>query len=159
MSEAIGKFPFHLRWTGGQQGAASAPGVEGEITVASPPEFGGPGSRWTPEHLYVGAATACWLTTFLAVAALSKLDVAAVDVEGEGAVERGEDRRYSIPRIMLRPRVTVARDGDRERALRLIEKAENACLVARSIKTEILLKPHVAVDPTTVSENSATTAR
>ncbi len=155
MSETTASFPFHVRWTGDKQGGATAAGVECELTVASPPEFGGPGRRWTPEHLYVGAATSCWLTTFLAVAELSKLEVAAVEVQGEGAVERGEDRRYSIPRIVLRPRVTVVRDGDRERALRLIEKAETACLVARSMRTEIRLEPHVEVGSATETESPA----
>lgn len=138
-------FPFHVRWTGGKQGVASAPGIAPELPVGSPPEFGGPAGLWTPEHFYAGAAITCWMTTFLAVAELSKLEVVGVEASGEALVERQEDRRYAIPRIVLRPRVTVAREADRERALRLIEKAEGACLVARSMKTAVALEPTVLV--------------
>jgi len=147
MSEPHSSYPLSIRWTGGKQGVATGPGGLPELEIASPPEFGGPGGRWTPEHFYVGAATACWLTTFLAVAELSKLELAAVEVSGEGFVERGEDRRYSIPRIVLRPRVALRREEDRDRALRLVQKAEDACLVARSMKTQVELAAEVEIRP------------
>jgi peroxiredoxin-like protein len=146
MAEIHSTYPFSVRWQGGKRGLASAPDGLPDIEVASPPEFGGPGGRWTPEHLFVGAATSCWLTTFLAVAELSRLELAAVEAAGEGVVERGDDRRFSITRIVLRARVTVRRELDRERALRLIQKAEESCLVARSMRVAVVLEPEVAVE-------------
>jgi peroxiredoxin-like protein len=132
-----------VRWTRGREGvAASADGLP-DLAVASPPTFGGPAGVWTPEHLFVLAASTCWMTTFLSIAELSKLEFAAVEADGEGVVERGDDRRYRIARITLRPRVTIRREADRERALRLIDKAENACLIRNSVHTEIVLEPTV----------------
>jgi peroxiredoxin-like protein len=145
MPEFHSTYPFLVRWQEGKRGLASSPDGLPDIEIASPPQFGGPGGRWTPEHLFVGAATSCWLTTFLAIAELSKLEFLAVEADGEGVLERGDDRRFSIARIVLRPRVTVRREEDRERALRLIRKAEESCLVARSMRTEIALEPEVAV--------------
>lgn len=151
MGESHSSYPMSVRWTGGKAALASAPGVRPDLEVGSPPEFGGPPGRWSPEHFYVGAATLCWVTTFLAVAELSRLEVAAVEADGEAFVERGDDRRYSIPRIVLRPRVTVRREEDRDKALRLIEKAEAACLISRSMRTEVTLEPTVAVEAATSS--------
>lgn len=145
MTEPHSTYPFSVRWEGGKQGVASAPDGLPEMEVASPPEFGGPGGRWTPEHLFVGAATSCWLTTFLAIAELSKLEFVAVEAAGEGFLERGDDRRFSITRIVLRPRVTVRREEDLDRALRIVRKAEESCLVARSMRTAIALEPVVTV--------------
>ncbi len=145
MPEIHSTYPVSLRWLDGRRGLAQAPHGLPDIEVASPPAFGGPGGRWTPEHLFVGAAASCWLTTFLAVAELSKLEVAAVAVSGEGVLERGDDRRFSIARIVLRPRVAVRREEDRERAMRLVRKAEDSCLVARSMRTAIDLEPEVSV--------------
>lgn len=145
MPEPHSSYPVTMRWTGGKGAVASAPGGLPDLEVGSPPEFGGPAGRWSPEHLFVGAATLCWVTTFLAVAELSKLEVAAVEASGEGFVERGDDRRYSIPRIVLRPRVTVRREEDRDKALRLIEKAEAACLISRSMKSTVALEAEVLV--------------
>lgn len=145
MSQIHSTHSIAVRWTGGKQAVASSPDGLPELEVASPPQFGGPGGRWSPEHFYVGAAASCWLTTFLAVAEMSKLDVAEVEVSGEAIVERGDDRLYSIPRIVLRPRVALRREQDRDRANRLIRKAEEVCLVSRSMRTTIELEPDVAV--------------
>jgi peroxiredoxin-like protein len=145
MIELHSVYPFSVRWEGGKRGLASAPDGLPHIEIASPPQFGGPGGRWTPEHLFVGAATSCWLTTFLAMAELSRLELAGVEAAAEGVLERGDDRRLSFTRILLRPRVTLRREEDRDRAVRLIHKAEEACLVARSMRTEIRLEPEVAI--------------
>jgi len=146
MNEPHSSYKVDVRWTGGKRGVASAPDGLPEIEVASPPSFGGPAGVWSPEHLYVAAAAACWMTTFAAIAELSKFAPVRVAITGEGFVEKGDDRRYSIPRMVLRPRVAIRREEDRERALRLIQKAEEACLVARSIQTAVELAPEIEVD-------------
>ena len=145
MPEPHSSYSLSIRWTEGKQGIASSPDGVPDLALASPPQFGGPGGQWTPEHLFVGSAAACWMTTFLAVAELSKLQVAAVSVAAEGFLEKGDDRRFSIARIVLHPRVAVAVEEDRDKALRLIQKAEDACLVARSMRTTVELIPEVSV--------------
>ena len=35
------------------------------LTVATPPEFGGPESVWSPEELFVASVGSCLLSTFL----------------------------------------------------------------------------------------------
>jgi peroxiredoxin-like protein len=145
MAEIHSTYPVSVRWLDGKLGLATSPSGLPDLEIASPPEFGGPRGRWTPEHLFVGSATACWLTTFVAIAEISRLEVAAVDCDAEGVLERGDDRRFSITRIVLRPRVVVRREEDRDRALRLARKAEEACLVSRSMRTVIELEPGVSV--------------
>ena len=134
MAEVHSTYPFSVRWLDGKRGLASAPDGLPNIEVASPPQFGGPGGRWTPEHLFVGAATTCWLTTFLAYAE-----------KGEAIVERGDDGRVSIPRLVLRPRVTLLREEDREKAEKMIRKAEETCLIARAMRAAVELEPEVRV--------------
>ena len=146
MAEVHSTYPFSVRWLDGKRGLASVPGVLPEFEVASPPEFGGPGGRWTPEHLFAGAATTCWLTTFLAYAERSRLEVAVVEAAGEAIVERGDDGRVSIPRIVLRPRVTVRSEEDRAKAMTMIRKAEENCLVGRAMRTIIELEPEVLIE-------------
>lgn len=145
MPELHSTYDVSVAWTGGKQGVASAPEGLPDLAIGAPPAFGGPGGRWTPEHFFVGAAVACWLTTFLAIAELSKLEPVAVSAAGEGFLERGDDRRFSIAKIILRPRVTVQSEDEREKALRLIQKAEDACLVARSMRAAVVLEPEVVV--------------
>jgi peroxiredoxin-like protein len=151
MPETHSSYPVAVRWRSGREGVATSADGQPELAVASPPAFGGPAGVWTPEHLFVLAAATCWMTTFLSVAELSKLDFAAVEADGEGVLERGDDRKYHIARITLRPRVTIRREADRERALRLIEKAENACLIRNSMRSEISLEPEVLAAPELVA--------
>lgn len=145
MAEVHSTYPFSVCWLEGRIGLASAPEVSPDFEVAPPPQFGGPGGRWTPEHLFVGAAATCWLTTFLAYAEKSRLEVVAVEAGGEAIVERGEDGRVSIPRIVLRPKVTLRREEDREPALKWIRKAEETCLIARAMRATVELEPEVLV--------------
>ena len=145
MSEAHSRYPVAIRWTSGKEGVASSVDGLPELPVASPPSFGGPAGVWSPEHLFVLSAAACWMTTFRAIAEASSLDVVAVEADAEGFLEKGVDRRYSIPRLTLRPVVTVRREADRDKAMRLIEKAEQACLIARSMRAAVTLEGRVEV--------------
>ena len=145
MAEIHSTFPFEIHWITGRRGLARAPGVAPEIEVATPAEFGGPGGSWTPEHLFAGAATSCWLSTFLAYAERSRLEIAAVEATGEAIVERGDDGKVSIPRIVLRPVVTLRREVDREKARKMIQKAEETCLIARAMRAVVELEPEVRV--------------
>ncbi len=145
MPEIHSTYPFSVRWLDGRRGMASAPDGLPDIEVASPPQFGGLAGRWTPEHLFVGAATTCWMTTFLAYAEKSRLEVVAVAADGEAIVERGDDGKVSIPRLVLRPHVTVKREEDREPALKWIRKAEETCLISRAMRATVELEPEVLV--------------
>jgi peroxiredoxin-like protein len=147
MPELHSTYPVSIAWTQGKEGVASAAGLP-DLPLGSPTQFGGAGGQWTPEHLFVSAASACWMTTFLAIAELSKLEVVDVTLAGEGFLERGEGRRFSIPRITLAPRVVIRREEDREKAHRLILKAEEACLIARSMRSEITLESEVEIAQT-----------
>ena len=66
-------------------------------------------------------------------------------MESEGTLKKEEDGlRFST--IVLHPIVKIAREEDRERALRLLEKAEKSCLIARSIKCPTELQPKVEIE-------------
>ncbi len=145
MSEVHSAYPVSVRWEGERRGLATSVDGLPELPVAAPPSFGGPKGVWSPEHLFVLAAATCWMTTFLAVAQNSKLEFAALDCPGTGTLEKGDDRRFWISRIVLRPRVTILREEDRERAMRLMEKAEAACLISNSMKSAVTLEAEVLV--------------
>lgn len=147
MSEIHSTYPVAVRWEGEKRGLGSSTDGLPDIKLASPPAFGGPGGFWSPEHLFVLSSATCWMSTFLAVAQASGLEVVAVECAGEGVLDKGEDRRFRISRIALKPRVTIVREEDRERAGRLIEKAEAACLIRNSIRSEVTLASEVLVAP------------
>lgn len=154
MSDVHSQYPVSVRWESGRRGLASSSDGLPDLAVSAPPSFGGPAGVWSPEHLFVLSVTTCWMTTFLAVAEASKLDVVAVECGGDGTLEKGEDRRFWISKLVLRPRVTLVREEDRDRGLRLIAKAEAVCLIHNSIRTEVTLEPEVVVGPAAASAAS-----
>jgi organic hydroperoxide reductase OsmC/OhrA len=113
------------------------------LGVASPPQFGGPGRVWSPEHLFVASAAACLMTTFQAIAAMSNLDLVDYGDDATGHLIRGEDRRYRIERVTLRPRVVVGDPDDVEKAQGLLETAKTLCLISRSMSCDIDMEPTV----------------
>lgn len=138
------EFQSSVEWTGGKRGRLVAPGLHA-VDVASPPEFGGPGSRWTPEHLFVSSAAACAVFTFVAMAEFSKLPVREVEVRAKGTLEKAESHGYAFSTIDIEMDVEVEKETDVERAERIVAKVEANCLVSNSMKTKIRIEPNVTV--------------
>jgi peroxiredoxin-like protein len=132
-----------LTWKGGRIGEMSSPELPSRIEVATPPEFDkGVAGIWSPEHLFTASVLSCFMTTFLAVAEYSKLDFIAFDCTAEGILSL-VDGKYLMTNIILRPELTVKEDDKVERALRILDKSEKACLISNSIRTEVTLEPVV----------------
>ncbi len=133
-----------LQGTGPKTGTLTDHTLEVALDIASPPEFGGPGGVWSPEHLFVASLSSCLMTTFQAIADVSGVEVLGYSDNAIGHLQRGEDRLYRMDRITLRPRIMVAQ-SQADRALRLIQKAEAVCLISRSVNSEIVLEPEIQV--------------
>src|SRR5512135_3498342 len=99
----------------------SAEGVPLALQFSAPPEFNGERGKWTPEHLLVAATASCLAATFRGMAEHSKFEFISLHVEAEGTLEKNEDG-FRFARIVLRPRLAVIRDEDRERAVKLLQK-------------------------------------
>jgi peroxiredoxin-like protein len=137
-------------WTQGRNGIVSADAVDTPVLFSAPPEFQGEAGMWTPEHLFAAALASCFVTTFKAIADFSKFDYVGLQVEAEAILEK-EQGGYSITKVIVQPMLTVAAGADRERATRLLEKAERACLISRSVKSQIELQPEILIqDPASV---------
>lgn len=115
------------------------------LLVASPPEFGGPKGVWSPEHLYVASISSCLMTTFRAIAEGANLTVLEYSDRAIGHLQRGEDRLYSMDKVTLRPRIVIGEDAVLEKAEKLLRKAEDVCLIGRSVVTETVLDAEILV--------------
>jgi len=134
------------RWTAGRNGVVKGHQIEPAITFSSPPEFQGEAGVWTPEHFFTAAVATCFIATFQAIASFSKFEARALEVSVEGQVEKG-DGGFRFTRVTVRPVLTIDNESDRERGLRLLEKAEKGCLVSRSLQSQIVLEPHIVLAP------------
>ena len=67
--------------------AIASSGLE-TLSTAPPPQYGGPGDRWSPETLLVASVVDCFVLTFRAIARASSLVWVALRCEGEGELDR-----------------------------------------------------------------------
>lgn len=131
-----------VEWKGGRKGDLRSQNLP-TLEVAAPPEFQGHEGIWTPEHFFVASVNACFMTTFLAIAANSKLEFVSFSSEAKGRLERVEKIGYQLTEIQLRPRLTIRQPRDLERAARVLEMAEKNCFISNSIKSVVKLEPQV----------------
>ncbi len=138
-----------INWNTDRKGVMCSPELNSQfgscIEVATPPEFpkGIPGI-WSPEHLFTAAVSSCLMTTFLAIAENSRLEFLDFQCQSKGKLEQVEGK-YLMTEIVLEPKVTIKEEKDRERAERVLQKSEAACLISNSIKSKIVMVPTILV--------------
>jgi organic hydroperoxide reductase OsmC/OhrA len=120
--------------------------AEGLTTLrsASPAEFDGPGDRWSPETLLVGAVADCFILTFRAVARTAEVSWTSLECDVTGKLER-VDRLPQFTRLDIAAHLVVPPGEDAERARRALEKAERVCLISSSLKGSIGLEATVEI--------------
>jgi organic hydroperoxide reductase OsmC/OhrA len=134
-------YPVTLESTGLKTGemTSSTDGLP-TLEVASPPQFGGPENTWSPEHLYVAALASCLMTTFRSIAAASDVEIVTYRDHADGHLVRDENRLYRVDEVTLRPEIVIRDASKLEKAHRILDKAEKACLVSRSVNTVVKLE-------------------
>ena len=106
------------------------------VIESSPPkEFDGPGNQWSPEGLLTAAVADCFALGFRAIARASKFEWRHLDVRTMGTLDR-VDGKMLFTRFDTHAKLQVAAGADIERAKKLLEKAENSCLIANSLRGE-----------------------
>jgi len=132
-------YETEVEWRDQRRGDLESPGLA-PLQVASPPEFHGHEGVWTPEHYFVAAVNSCFMTTFLAIAEMSKLEFVSFDCKAVGKLEKVEGIGLQITEVIVRPKLVIRHDKDLERAQRILEKAEKNCLISNSIKSSVRLQ-------------------
>lgn len=141
-------YKTNVQWSTKRKGKLTTAGMP-VIEVATPVEFpGGHPDIWSPEHLFVGAAEICLMTTFLSIAEKSKLHFVNYTSEAVGTLEKTEEG-LRMTKIVIYPKVVVTETEDIERAVKLLEKAEKHCLISNSMKTEVSMEPHAMLGSST----------
>src|SRR5210317_1131298 len=100
-----------------------------DIETAGPPEFGGPGDRWSPETLLVAAVANCFVLSFRAIARASRLPWTSLDCHADGKLERVEGT-MKFTEFVVHATLHVPPGTPEEKAHRVLEKAEATCLVS-----------------------------
>jgi len=145
-------YNVEVNWSSDRKGIMCSPELNKDagscIEVATPPEFpkGIPGI-WSPEHLFTAAVSSCLMTTFLSIAENSKLSFGSFSCKAKGKLEQVEGK-FMMSEIILEPTVIITDEKDRERAEKVLQKSEAACLISNSVKSKVTMLPTISVKPT-----------
>ena len=141
----VHKYQVDLEWIMDRKGEISSPLLNQKVEIATPPEFakGMPGF-WSPEHLFTAAVSSCFMTTFLAIAENSGLEFTSLSCPAEGVLGKKEGK-YAMTEILLKPVLTIPNIEDREKAEKIMIKAERACLISNSITSVVHMETEVLI--------------
>lgn len=145
-------YNISVKWTQDRKGMMCSPELHNTetnnkncIEIATPPEFpGGIPHIWSPEHLFTAAVNSCFMTTFLAIAAYSKLYFVSFECNSKGVLDK-VDGKFAVTEIHLFPEVIIVDEKNRDKTIRILEKSEKACLISNSIKSKVIMEPKVIV--------------
>lgn len=139
-------YKVDLEWKNDRKGEISSPVLNDTIEVATPPEFPkGMEGIWSPEHLFTAAVNSCFMTTFLAIAENSKFEFKNFSCPAKGKLSK-VDGKFVMSEIVLEPALTILNEADREKAEKILVKAERACLITNSITSKVILKPFIELE-------------
>jgi peroxiredoxin-like protein len=138
-------YKVDLNWESDRRGIITSPVLQSAIEVATPPEFEkGIEGIWSPEHLLVAAVNSCLMTTFLAISENSAFRFVNFESKADGKLEKA-DGKLMITEITLSPVLTIQDEKDREKAIRILQKSEAACLISNSIRSKIIFRPEIRI--------------
>ncbi|MFT5780400.1 MAG: peroxiredoxin-like protein [Crocinitomicaceae bacterium] len=137
------EYNVSLVWKEGRKGEITSPELNTEIEVATPPQFDkGVAGIWSPEPLFTASVLSCYMTTFLAIADYSKLEHDSFDCSAIGVLEQ-IDGKYLMTVINLSAQLRLPNSEKKDRAERILQKAEAACLITNSIKSAVTLTSNI----------------
>jgi organic hydroperoxide reductase OsmC/OhrA len=114
-----------------------------QVPASAAPAYLGNSSLVDPEEAFVASVASCHMLTFLAIAARQRLVIDSYEDVATGFLEKNQDGRLAITRVVLRPRARFAGASapSPERLARLHELAHEHCFIANSVRTAIETRP------------------
>ncbi len=146
-------FKVHLNWESERKGLLHAEHINERISVATPPPFeGGITDTWSPEHLFLGSLSSCFMTTFLAIAKKKRLNILDFDCMATGHITKN-DGHLAFTTINLYPKVQVENEKEILPTNDVLMKSYEHCIVANTIKIPITHHGKVTVASHAVLQN------
>ena len=130
------EFPHHYRVAAAANSEENveltSPGLLA-LESAAPAEFGGPGDQWSPETLLAAAVADCFILSFRAIARASRFEWLSLECEVDAALDKVE-KVTQFTEFRETVILEIPEGGDEKKAMRLLERAERACLITNSMK-------------------------
>ena len=156
-SSPVHAFACRLEWTGARRGSLQdyeSYSREWAVEIAGKPTlrgsaaavFRGDAALHNPEDLLVAALSSCHFLSYAALCARHRIEVLAYEDTASGTMAYDEPAKVMrFTEVVLRPKVTLARDADVDKALSLHARAHHECFIANSVSFPVRNIPEVFV--------------
>jgi len=113
------------------------------LPSSAAPAFKGDATRVDPEEAFVSALSSCHMLSLLAICARKRLSVDAYEDDAVGFLEKGENGRLQITRVILRPKIrfTPGTKVDEKLLTEIHHQAHDVCFIANSVTTHVSVEP------------------
>jgi len=108
------------------------------FSASASPAYLGNGADGDPEDMLVAALSSCHMLSFLAICAKKKIAVQSYEDDAVGFLEK-EGGKLWVTRVILRPKIAASVDAATLEPIH--HQAHDACFIANSVKTEIVVEP------------------
>lgn len=137
------RYDVRTTWSAGAEGAPKSNEslsrthrieIAGKPTIeaTSDPAFRGDPARHNPEDLLVASLSSCHMLWYLVLCVGRKIPILAYE-DGAYGIMAETPRPGRFVEVVLRPKVTIAKGGDKALAAKLHERAHAECFVANSV--------------------------
>ena len=113
-----------------------------DLEIAPPASFDGPGDIYSPEDLLVASIASCFILSFRAIAGPSRLDWESISVDVAGTLDSVE-RAIQFTGFETGVSLSLAAGASREKAEKLLHKADQACFITNSLKAPASLELNI----------------
>ncbi|HPQ97192.1 MAG: OsmC family protein [Thiothrix sp.] len=118
-----------------------------EVLLSAGLEFKGDPQAADPEQMLITAVASCHMLFFLAIAEVKGFTVERYNADVIGYLDKGENGKLMITKVVLRPLVAFAADRQPSEPdfMKIMNSAHRQCFIANSIKAELIIEPRMEV--------------
>ena len=131
-----------IDWKEEKTGEANCNGKPA-ITVATPPEFGGPEGIWTPEDLLTSAVESCIMASSLFFLNRSKIQMRSYKSKATGTLEKGPTG-LAFTRITVAVTLELEDLAQADAAHKAVVQAEKTCPLSNSLSCPVELSINIS---------------
>ena len=143
MTENVKEYEVRVIWDPNKGGQVQ---VEGKptIMVVKPQGYEGDPELFTPEDLFVSAATVCFMNSFIYFTQRMHIEFKSFECEAVGTLEM-VDRSFEVTRIVQKAKVVIESEELRPKISRALELGAKYCFIANSMKTDVTHEDEIVI--------------
>lgn len=124
-------------------GVADKPTIE----ASADPAFRGDKTKYNPEELLVASLSSCHMLWYLHLCATAQVVVTRYIDYPIGTLMESGDGGGQFSKVLLRPIVTIAPQGDPAVAAQIHDQAHQKCFIANSVSFPVQCEPSIQLEP------------